>query len=136
MQPIDRLAGTENRKDRISSKQEPIKVTRMKLLQLQHEINQEMQLKNAPDLQLRDRRLLIQYFHQSQRLSGSNPRRLSQIKFKKIPKTETHNQTHMPDSKQKIDVGSQTSPIREISSQVSGSNTEPVLRNQTGSTLV
>ena len=35
MQPIDRLPGTEDRKDRTESKKEPIKVTRMKLLRLQ-----------------------------------------------------------------------------------------------------
>ena len=38
MQPIDRLPGTENRKDRIRSKKKPIKMTRMKLLRLQPKI--------------------------------------------------------------------------------------------------
>ena len=38
MQPIDRLPGTEDRKDRIRSTEEPIKVTRMKLLRLQPKI--------------------------------------------------------------------------------------------------
>ena len=35
MQPIDRLPGTEDRKDKIRSKKEPIKLTRIKLLRLQ-----------------------------------------------------------------------------------------------------
>ena len=35
MQPIDRLSGTENRKDTIRSQGEPIKATLMELLQLQ-----------------------------------------------------------------------------------------------------
>ena len=38
IQPTDRLRGTEDQKDRIRSKKEPIKVTRMKLLWLQPKI--------------------------------------------------------------------------------------------------
>ena len=45
--------------------------------------------------------------------------------------TETHKNTHMP--KQKNDVEAQTSPINETSSQVSGSDTESSLDNQTRS---
>ena len=44
---------------------------------------------------------------------------------------ETHKDTHMP--KQKNDVEAQTSPIKETSSQVSGSDTESPLDNQTRS---
>ena len=44
---------------------------------------------------------------------------------------ETHKDTHMP--KQKNDVEAQTSPIKETSSQVSGSDTESSLDNQTRS---
>ena len=42
----------------------------------------------------------------------------------------------MPESKQSNDVESQTSPMKETSSQVSGSSTQPHLGNQTGSTPV
>ena len=42
----------------------------------------------------------------------------------------------MPESKQKNNVQSQTSPMNETSSQVSGSSTEPLPGNQTGSTPV
>ena len=42
----------------------------------------------------------------------------------------------MPESKQRKDVESQKSPMKETSSQVSGSSTEPHLGNQTGSTPV
>ena len=35
MQPIDRLPGKEDRKDKIRSRKEPIKITRVKLLRLQ-----------------------------------------------------------------------------------------------------
>ena len=44
---------------------------------------------------------------------------------------QTHTQTHM--SKQKNDVEAQTSPIKETSFQVSGSDTESLLENQTRS---
>ena len=49
---------------------------------------------------------------------------------------ETHKNTHMPESKQSSEVKSQTSPIKETSPQVSVSNTEPLLGNQTRSPLV
>ena len=42
----------------------------------------------------------------------------------------------MPESKQSSDVESQTSPIKETSSQVSVSSTEPLLGNQTSNPLV
>ena len=47
---------------------------------------------------------------------------------------ETHKNTHMPQSKQRSVVESQTSPIKETSPQVS--STEPLLGNQTRSPLV
>ena len=47
---------------------------------------------------------------------------------------EIHKDTHTP--KQKNDVEAQTSPIKETSSQVSGSGTESLLGNQTRSTPV
>ena len=49
---------------------------------------------------------------------------------------EPHKNTHMPESKQRSDVESQTSPIKETSPQVSVSRTEPLLGNQTTSALV
>ena len=42
----------------------------------------------------------------------------------------------MPESKQRNNVESQTSPIKETPSQVSGSDTESLLQNQTRSALV
>ena len=42
----------------------------------------------------------------------------------------------MPEFRQRNDVESQTSPMKETSPQVSGSSTEPFLENQTGSTPV
>ena len=47
---------------------------------------------------------------------------------------ETQKDTDTP--KQKNDVEAQTSPIKETSSQVSGSDTEPLLENQSRSTPV
>ena len=49
---------------------------------------------------------------------------------------ETLKHTHIPEFKQKNDVESQTSTIKEISSQISGSDTESLLENQTRSTPV
>ena len=46
---------------------------------------------------------------------------------------ETHKNTHKPESKQSSEVKSQTSPIKETSPQVSVSNTEALLGNQTRS---
>ena len=42
----------------------------------------------------------------------------------------------MPESKQKNDEKSQTSPMKQTSSQLSGSSTEPRLGNPTGSTPI
>ena len=49
---------------------------------------------------------------------------------------ETHKSTHMPESKQRKDVESQTSPMKETSPQVSVSAPEPLLGNQTRSAVV
>ena len=46
----------------------------------------------------------------------------------------THKDTHIPEFKQKINLEAQTSPIKETSSQLSGSDTESFLENQTRST--
>ena len=49
---------------------------------------------------------------------------------------ESHKRTHMADFKQTNDVESQTSLIKGISRQVSGSSTESFLGKQTGRTAV
>ena len=49
---------------------------------------------------------------------------------------ETHKKTHMPESKQRSDLKSQTLPTNDTSSQVSVSSTEPLLGIQTRSELV
>ena len=46
---------------------------------------------------------------------------------------ETHKNTYIPEIKQRKDVEAQTSPIKETSSQKSGSDTESLLENQTRS---
>ena len=46
---------------------------------------------------------------------------------------DTHKDTHIPEFQQKNNVEAQTSPIYETSSQVSGSDTETLLENQTRS---
>ena len=49
---------------------------------------------------------------------------------------QTQTNTQMPKSKQRSDVESQTSPMKETSSQVPVSSTEPLPENQTGGTPV
>ena len=49
---------------------------------------------------------------------------------------ETHKNTHMPESKHRSDVKSQTSPLKETLPQVSVSRTEALLGNQARSALV
>ena len=49
---------------------------------------------------------------------------------------ETHKKTHIPEFKQRNDVEAQTSAIKETPSQVSGSDTESFLENQTRKTPV
>ena len=49
---------------------------------------------------------------------------------------ENHKYTHIPEIKQEINVEAQTSPIKETSSQVSGSDTESLLEKQTRNTPV
>ena len=46
---------------------------------------------------------------------------------------KTHKDTYIPECKQRNDVEAQTLPIKETSSQVSGSNTESLLENPTKS---
>ena len=54
----------------------------------------------------------------------------------KLLANETHKKTHIPEFKQRNDVEAQTLPIKETSSQLSGSDTESLLENQTRSTPV
>ena len=49
---------------------------------------------------------------------------------------ETHKNTHIPEFKQRNDVEAQTSPIKETSSKVSGSDTESFLENETRNTQI
>ena len=58
------------------------------------------------------------------------------INFHKTSVTETHKNIHIPESKQRNDVESQTAPLKETSSQVSESSTELLRGNQTGNTPV
>ena len=49
---------------------------------------------------------------------------------------ETHKSTQTPESKQRSNVESKTSPLKKTSSRVSVSSTEPLSGNETRSTLV
>ena len=60
------------------------------------------------------------------------PKETHVTNIQKILTNETQTNTQMPESKQRSDVESQTSPMKETSSQVSVSSTEPLPGNQTG----
>ena len=64
------------------------------------------------------------------------PQETHLLNIHKTSTTGTHENTHMPESKQRNDEKSQMLPMKETSSQVSGSSKELFLGNQTGSTLV
>ena len=57
-------------------------------------------------------------------------------KIHKVLTNGTHKNTQIPGIKQRNDVEAQTSPIKETSSQVTGSDTESLLENHTRSTPV
>ena len=131
MQPIGRLPGREDRKDKIRSKKEPTKKTQMKLLRLQR-----------PKFKLNMPRL-----HSGAAIDRPEATHLTlppipevvwqQSQETYLTKThkeltnETQKDTYTPE--QRIDVEAKTSPIKETSSQVSGSHTESLLENQTRS---
>ena len=50
-----------------------------------------------------------------------------------VSTNETHKDTYIPEVKQRNDVEAQTSPLKETSSQISGSDTESFLQNKTRS---
>ena len=64
------------------------------------------------------------------------PQETHVINIHKTLTNKTHKTTQMLESKQRSHVESQMSPMKETSSQVSVSSTEPLLGNQTRSTLV
>ena len=70
------------------------------------------------------------------KIVGQQPQESHLTNIHKTSTTEINENTHMPESKQKNDVESQTSSLKETSSQVSGSSTEPLLGEKTGNTSV
>ena len=130
MQPIDRLPGIEDRKDIIRPQKEPTKVTLLRLPRLQPKMPRlhsgaasdrpettHVKLPPIPEV----------VWQQPQETHVSN--------IYQTVTNETHKNTQMPKSKQRSDVESQTLPIKETSTQVSVSSTEPLLGDQTRSAL-
>ena len=111
LQPIDRLPGTEDREDKIRSKRESAKMTQMELLKMQPNFILKM-----PGVH-----------------SGAAIDRPETTKIPPIPDVVWHQpqKTHLIDKhnkssdkiKQKFDIEAQTSPIKETSPKVSGSDT-------------
>ena len=64
------------------------------------------------------------------------PQETHSTSIQKTITTETQKNTHMPESGQRNDVESQTSPMKKTSPQLSGYSTEPFLGNQTEKTPV
>ena len=69
-------------------------------------------------------------------VAWQQPQETHETNVQKTLTNETRKNTHMPESKYRNDVELQTSPMKETSSQVSGSTTKPLLGDQTGSTSV
>ena len=135
MQPFDRLPGTEDRKDKIRTQKEPTKVILRKFLKLQPKIYTKMPRLHSGAATDRPEitRLTIPPIPE---VVWQQPQETHVPNIYQILTNETHKSTQMPESKQRSDVESQTSPMKETSSQESVSSTEPLPGNQTRSTLV
>ena len=120
MQPIDRLPGTEDWNDRIRSKKEPTKMTRMKLLKLQPKI--KLKLPRLHSVAAIDRPETTKQLPPITEVVWQQPQEMQLCDKYKNPTSNINNTTHTLYFKQKNDVESQTSPIKEISPQVSGSS--------------
>ena len=131
MQPIDSLPGTKDRKDRAKSQREPTKVTLKKFLK-----NCSPRFKLMPRLHsgaATDRHETTNFILPPiPEIVWQQPQDTQLTNFHKTPNTQTHKSIYMPESKQRHDVESQLSPMKETSSQVSESSREPLLGNETG----
>ena len=135
MQPIDRLPGIEDWKDKIRYQREPIKVILRKLLKLQPQFKISMPRLHSnaaidrPDTtHLKLPPIPEVVWQQPQETHVPN-------NYQNLT-NETYKNTHTPESKQRTAVESQTLPIKDTSTQVPVSSTEPLLGNQTRSALV
>ena len=136
MHSLDRLPGRKDQRDKIRSKKEPIKMTRMKLLKLQPKKtkkNIEMPLVHSGAAIDRPEVTHITLPPISE-VVWQQPQETHLTNHRNVLTNETYKNTHTP--KQRKDVEAQTSPMKETSSQVSGSGTEPLLQNQTRSITV
>ena len=135
MQPTDRLPGTEDRKDKIRYQREPTKVTLMQLLKLQPKNKLTMpRLHSGAAIDRPETTYLT--LPPIPEVVWQQPQETHVPNIYQNLTNETYKNTHMPESKQRSDIESQTSPMKDTSSQVSVSSTEPLLRNQTRSELV
>ena len=90
----------------------------------------------TPELRLTDRRWPALKLPPIPVVVWQQPRETHLTNIQNLLSNETHKDTHIPEFKQKINVEAQTSRKKQTSSQVSGSDTEPLLENQTRSTPV
>ena len=135
MQPIDPLPGTEDGKDKFKSQKEPTKVNLMKFPKRHPKFKVKMPRLHSGTATDRQEitHLTLQPIPE---LVWQYPKETYVTNFHRTLTKETQTNTQMPESKQRSDVESQTSPMKETSSQVSVSSTEPLPGNPTGSTPV
>ena len=130
MQPIDRLPGREDRKDKIRSKKEPVKMAQLKLIRLRPNFKL-----NMPRLHSRAATDRPEVTHLTlptiPEVVWQQPQENHVTNIHNDLTNEIQNDTHTPT--QKNDVEAQTSPIKETSPQKSGSDTESPLESQTRS---
>ena len=132
MQPINRLPGTEYPKDKIRSKKEPTKKTRMKLLRLQPKFKMKMpRLHSGATI---DRPEVTHSTLPSiPQVVWQQPQLTHLTNILNVSTNETHKNTPIPELNERNEVEAQTLPIKDTSSQISGSDTESLLENQTRS---
>ena len=135
IQPIDRLPGIEDRKDKIRYQREPTKVTLMKLSSFSPKIKLTMPRPHSGAAIDRPETTHLT-LPPIPEVVWQQPQETHIPNIYQTLTTETHKNTHMHQSKQRSDVESQTSPMKDTSSQVSVSSTEPLPGNQTRSALV
>ena len=127
MQPIDRFLGTEDLKDKIRSKSEPIKVRICSSCSPKYKLKTPRLHSGAAIDRPETTNLLLPLIPE---VVWQQPQETHLTNIHKISTTETLKNTHTPEIKQRNDVELQTS------AQVTEPNTEPFLQNQTGSTPV
>ena len=127
MQPIGRVPGREDREDKIKSKKELFKMTQMKIASFSPEFKLNMPRLHSGAATDRPEATHLT-LPPIPEVVWQQPQETYLNNIHNDLTNKTHQHTHTP--KQKKDVEAQTSPMKETSSQESGSKTEPLLETQ------